>query len=60
MKIDISMALHFIIITLLVIVVIQNETNETQVLGWVQEYGAKVASMETHLIKTDPSYVQTQ
>ena len=57
MKIDVSMVLHFVIIVLLFIVVYQNETNETQILGWVQQYGARVESMENHLIKTDPTYV---
>ena len=43
---------------MLVVVVIQNEFNETQILGWVQEYGERIESVETHLIKTDPTYVQ--
>jgi hypothetical protein len=46
------------IIALLLIIVFQNESNEDQILGWVQEYGAIVNSMETHLIKTDPTYIQ--
>jgi hypothetical protein len=50
--------MQLFIIALLLIIVFQNESNEDQILGWVQEYGAIVNSMETHLIKTDPSYIQ--
>jgi hypothetical protein len=50
--------MQLFIIALLLIIVFQNESNEDQILGWVQEYGAIVNSMETHLIKTDPTYIQ--
>jgi len=60
MKIDISIILQIVIIVLLIAVLWQNEDNETQMLGWIQEYGDKVNSIETHLIKTDPDYVQVE
>ena len=56
----ISLVLQVIIIIMLFVIVYQNEINETQILGWVQEYGEKIESIETHLMKTDPSYVQTK
>jgi hypothetical protein len=49
---------QLIVIALLFIIVYQNEENENQILGWVQKYGDIVNSMETHLIKTDPNYIQ--
>jgi hypothetical protein len=57
MKID-ARWLQLIVIALLLIIVFQNESNENQILGWVQEYGEIVNSIEKHLIKTDPSYIQ--
>ena len=59
MKIDISSVLHCVIIALLVIVIYQNEVNETQILGWVQEYGERIESIERHLMKTQ-DYEQTK
>tara|TARA_R110000782_G_scaffold62748_1_gene128834 strand:+ start:72 stop:248 length:177 start_codon:yes stop_codon:yes gene_type:complete len=55
---DIKTILLAITIALLLVVIYQNEDNEDQILGWVQEYGGIVNSIEKHLIKTDPSYIQ--
>ena len=55
---NINTILQVAILVLLLLVVYQNETNETQILGWVQEYGEKVESIEIHLMKTDPTYIQ--
>jgi len=60
MKPDWKIILPIVIILQLFIVIWQNEDNETQVLGWVQENGVKIKSIETHLMKTDPTYVQTE